>query len=63
MRCKACNVILNDYELSRKDKDTEVFLDLCGRCLTISNEAAYNYSIDADDLDINQETGDSPWLT
>ena len=64
MRCKACNVILNDYELSRKEKDTDNFLDLCGRCLTISNEASYNYSIDAEDLDINQETtGDSPWLT
>ena len=29
MRCKACNMILNDYELSRKEKETEEFLDLC----------------------------------
>jgi len=53
MRCKACDVILNDYELSRKEKDTEIFLDLCGSCLTISNEAAYNVVIDAADLDVH----------
>lgn len=62
MRCKACNVILNDYELSRKEKETDLFLDLCGKCLTISNEAAHNVVIDADDLDINETIGDSPWL-
>jgi hypothetical protein len=44
MRCKACNEILSDYELSRKDRDSGEFLDLCGRCLTTSNEAMLNYS-------------------
>jgi len=54
MRCKACNMILNDYELSRKEKETEEFLDLCGKCLTISNEAAYNVVIDAGDFDLEE---------
>lgn len=46
MRCKACNDILNDYELSRKDRETGEFLDLCGNCLTASNYAMLNYDID-----------------
>lgn len=59
MRCKACNVILNEYELSRKDKDTELFIDLCGKCLTYSNEASYNIDLD---IDVKETKGDSPWL-
>ena len=62
MRCKACDQILNDIELSRKDKDTDLFIDLCGKCLTYSNEASYTYSVDLE-TDINEVKGDSPWLT
>ena len=62
MRCKACNSILGDYELSRKDNETGEFVDLCNRCLTSAREGEYNYSIDASDLDINETEGDSPWL-
>ena len=55
MRCKACDVILNDYELSRKDQDSGEFLDLCSSCLVSSNEAMLNYSTtteaDGDSLD------------
>lgn len=33
MRCRGCNVNLNDWELKRKDpRDNEQFLDLCGAC-------------------------------
>jgi len=62
MRCKACNVILGDWELARKDKDTDLFIDLCGKCLTYSNEASYNIDLDID-ININEVEGDSPWLT
>ena len=62
MRCKACNVILNDIELSRKDRTTDLFIDLCGRCLTCSNEASYNVDLEVD-ININEVKGDSPWLT
>mgnify|MGYP000843862738 CR=1 FL=1 len=41
MRCKACNIILENHELSRKDKVTGEFLDLCGICAQHSNEALY----------------------
>lgn len=39
MRCKACNVVLNDTELKRKDRDTGEFYDLCGTCLFESDAA------------------------
>ena len=62
MRCRSCDVILADYELTRKDKDTGEFLDLCSNCLTHSNEASYNVSLDVD-IEYNEMQGESPWLT
>ena len=47
-RCKACDVILTDFEMTRKEKINwltrrnlrpDKYLDLCLKCLTISNEA------------------------
>jgi len=61
MRCRACDAILADHELSRKDKDTDLFIDLCGKCLTYSNEASYNVDLEVD-ISINEVKGDSPWL-
>lgn len=39
MRCKACNVALDDIESTRKDKQTGEYLDLCVKCL-------YGYDIE-----------------
>ena len=36
MRCKACNRILEDFELTRKDPHGD-FIDICSICLTASN--------------------------
>ena len=36
MRCKACNRILEDSELTRKDQHGD-FFDICSICLTASN--------------------------
>lgn len=36
MRCKACNVILDDSELTKKDTNGD-FIDLCGNCLHASS--------------------------
>lgn len=60
MRCLGCDVILNDNELSRKDKETDLFIDLCKNCLTHSNEATYNIDLD---IDLITTEGDSPWLS
>ena len=32
MRCRACNVILDDTELTKKDANGD-FLDMCSACL------------------------------
>jgi protein-arginine kinase activator protein McsA len=38
-RCKACDVILNEYELKRIDHQTGQHLDLCNECAAHSNDA------------------------
>jgi len=56
-RCKACDQILTDYEMKRKDPvDVNQFLDLCSTCSQYSNEAIFAGSgntleIAVDDLD------------
>ena len=36
MRCLACNIVLNDYEATRKDHMG--FVDLCNKCYSPSAE-------------------------
>ena len=38
-RCKACDVILNEYELKRIDNHTGFHLDLCNVCASYSDDA------------------------
>ena len=38
MRCKACDRILDDYELSQYDKVTKIPLDMCISCLYVSDK-------------------------
>ena len=38
-RCKACDVILTEIELKRKDRITGLHLDLCNTCLKHSDLA------------------------
>ncbi len=38
-RCKACDVILTEAELRKKDRVTDEFIDLCSDCHTASDEA------------------------
>ena len=59
MRCKICDVILSDYEVTRKDPTTGEYLDTCGDCLRSVREALqdfdreipYRYDIGIDDED------------
>jgi hypothetical protein len=32
MRCRACDTVLTDYELTRKSAQSGEFLDLCNGC-------------------------------
>ena len=41
MKCKACDILLNEYENNRKDKRTGDYADLCGGCWGFSEEARW----------------------
>lgn len=63
MRCKACNVILDDSELTKKDSNND-FIDMCGTCLNASgaievdsdNTFVKNYQDDYFTEDDNYDT-------
>lgn len=55
MRCKACDKILEDKELTRKDKNGE-FYDLCTDCYTVSLAAGW-------DLEDSGSITQDEWLT
>lgn len=40
MRCRACDVILDDLEVAKKDSDGKYY-DLCTECLTASIAASW----------------------
>jgi len=58
MRCKACNVLLEETELTRKDKLTGQFIDLCNICYKVSSETLIEYVTelpnDADRINIDE---------
>ena len=41
MRCRACDKMLNTYELKRKHKVTGEYLDLCSNCLKSIEEVQH----------------------
>ena len=48
-RCKACDTILNEYEMRKRDRVTDEHLDLCSVCNSASDEAIEeNWSIAED---------------
>lgn len=60
MRCKACNKVLSNFELTRKGKESDEFVDLCNECYTyVSDDVQvienYNYMDLQDSIDIEDE--------
>ena len=54
MRCKYCDITLNDKESRRRDRETGDFLDLCNECLTVSNETIndfYEYPVVGENIE------------
>ena len=48
-RCRACDVILTEAELRKRDRVTDEYLDLCSVCHSASDEAIEeNWSIAED---------------
>ena len=45
MRCRACNVILEDHEAVKKDHNGEYF-DMCSPCLSSSFQATLDDNLD-----------------
>lgn len=66
MRCKACNVALDDDESTWKDLETGEFYDLCRKCwsanrtfeLEFEYKMGYNYGIPKDTKGTSEETED-----
>jgi hypothetical protein len=60
MRCRACDRILDDYELSQYDKVTKTPLDMCISCLYVSDktlsdiEAVVDITIDREYNDMDE---------
>jgi len=48
MRCTCCNVVLNDFESTRKNKATGEYLDTCNKCASFVEDAIE--TIDRSDL-------------
>lgn len=60
MRCKACDNILNNFEATRKTKESGEFVDLCNRCyvhVKDDMQVVENYELMElqDSIDIEEE--------
>lgn len=52
-RCRVCDVILNDFELTFKYPGTTEFADTCMSCY--SNEDIHDYDLDSNDITQDHE--------
>lgn len=55
MRCKACDTILDDVELTRKDSHGD-FFDLCNTCYSVSVASQWELEDSDDDGNISLES-------
>ena len=52
MRCKDCNIILSDFEATRRNKISRAFVDLCNACYGNNYQAVivrHDLASDGDD--------------
>ena len=56
MRCTCCNVVLNDFEATRKNKNTGEYLDMCNKCTSYVDDAIE--TIDRTDLEESEVPDD-----
>ena len=59
MRCLSCNIVLSDFEVTRKSKKTQQYLDLCNKCfdpIKSQIEVTERYDLlNTDDVDSDNE--------
>lgn len=48
MKCKACDKMMTDFDVTRKDRVTGEYLDLCGACYSVSQKAMSDYDTTVD---------------
>ena len=41
MRCQTCDILLDDYEVKRKDPKTGEFWDMCNTCLGVHKQTLW----------------------
>lgn len=58
MRCRSCDVLLSDFEASRKSVETREYIDLCNHCF----EASDNNELILERLDLMEATNDKSGL-
>jgi hypothetical protein len=64
MRCVICDVLLSDFEATRKHADTGEYLDTCNKCLsytkipTIDN---YDLADNEDIANMDEVSSDDQW--
>ena len=71
MRCKACDKIMSDYELTRKFSDSGQFVDLCSYCssfikdddLLMEGNMDLAHLSDLEDEKYGESEGLSDWST
>lgn len=49
MRCLSCNIVLNDFESTRRYANTGEFVDMCKRCFNSSDTEGVDV-LDREDL-------------
>lgn len=67
MRCRVCNVLLSDFESTRRNADTGEYLDTCCKCLAyIKTPTVDNYSLmdseDDSNMEQNIDTEEFTWM-
>ena len=56
MRCQACDKNLNDWESTKKNRDTGEYEDLCSKCLNEVVQDVEQSKYDHDVLNIQTQT-------
>lgn len=57
MRCSCCDVLLSDFEATRKNRSTGEYLDMCNKCASYVSDAIE--TIDRADLPEDEVTDDA----
>ncbi len=55
MRCSCCDRILNDFEATRKFKESGEYADVCNKCASTMEGVKFTIRTDLDPTQVNDE--------